>query len=81
MTITGVTQTAPVLPQTQGAAQSPEMGQMPESPVAAEAMNMSMAVSVQVLDMAQSFFEDAAQQLIDTMSAMTGVGQNVDMTV
>jgi len=45
------------------------------------AINLSSMVSVQVLDLAQSAFEDAAEQLIATMSTMTGTGQNIDMMV
>ena len=44
--------------------------------------NMSMMASIQVLDMAQNVFEDAAAQLIDALSAViTGVGHSVDMYV
>ena len=45
------------------------------------AVNLRSMVSVQVLDLAQGAFEDAAEQLIATMSAMTGVGQNIDIMV
>ena len=42
-------------------------------------VNVSMAVSVQVLDMAQNVFEDIAEKLIAEMVAqMTGIGQNID---
>jgi len=64
------------------------MGDMSISNItsAAPAMNINAAnlnsmVSVKVLDLAQGAFEDAAAQLIATMSAITGVGQNVDMMV
>ena len=44
-------------------------------------VNMRSLASIQVMDLAQSAFQDAAEQLIATMSSMTGVGQNVDMYV
>ena len=34
-----------------------------------------------VLDMAMDVFEDVAAQLIASMSEITGVGQNIDITV
>ena len=44
--------------------------------------NMSMMASIQVLDMAQNVFEDAATRLIDELSAViTSVGHSVDMYV
>jgi len=36
-------------------------------------------MSIQVMDLAQSAYEDAAAQLIGIMNAMTGVGQNIDI--
>jgi len=82
MNIAGVTQTAQVLPQTQTQNQVPEPVQPQEAQnLSGDVVNMSAQVSTQVLDMAQSQFEDAAQQLISTMAAATGIGQNVDMTV
>ena len=43
-------------------------------------VNVSMAASVQVLDMAQSVFKDAADRLLAEMAALiTGLGQNVDI--
>ena len=45
------------------------------------AVNMRSIASIRVMDLAQSAFEDAAAQLLATMSAMTGVGQNVDMYI
>ena len=54
----------------------------PESEQTMSAAEFQAAASVQVLDMAQNAFEDAAAQLLSSMtSAMTGVGQSVDMTV
>jgi hypothetical protein len=83
MNISGVTMTAPVLPQNQTVPQPPAPESRPESDpdMNMSAMNTSMMASIQVMDMAQDAFEDAAMQLIETMSAMTGVGQNVDMMV
>jgi len=84
MNISGVTQTAQVLP---GSQPTPP----PEQPIqsfdqaqaamGADAVNFSAQVSTQVMDMAQSAFEDAANELISTMAAATGVGQNVDVHV
>jgi len=45
------------------------------------AVKMRSIASIRVMDLAQSAFEDAAAQLLATMSAMTGVGQNVDMYI
>ena len=82
MNITGVTQTAQVLPQqVQPQNQVPEQVQPQAQSPSADAVNFSAQVSTQVMDMAQSQFEDAAEQLISTMAAATGVGQNVDMSV
>ena len=48
----------------------------------ADMSNMSLMASIQVLDMAQDVFEDAATRLIEELSAaITGVGQSVDMYV
>jgi len=77
MNIQGATMTAPVIPQNMGAVQAPV--QAPEAEMSAESLNLSAAVSTQVLDMAQTQFEDSANQLLDQMAAMTGVGQNVNM--
>jgi len=83
MNIAGVTQTAQVLPGSQAPAAEQQSVQAPQEAQAmgADAVNLSAQVSTQVLDMAQSQFEDAANQLISTMAAATGVGQNVDMSV
>ena len=82
MNISGVTMTAPVLPQNQAVPQPPAPAettdQMAGTASELSAMNTSLMASVQVMDMAQNAFEDAAMQLIETMSAVTGVGQNVD---
>ena len=43
------------------------------------AINMRSIASIKVMDLAQNAFEDAAAQLIASMNAMTGVGQNIDM--
>jgi len=42
------------------------------------AINMRSMASIQVMDLAQNAFEDAAAQLIATMNAMTGVGHSID---
>ena len=48
----------------------------------AEMISMRAMASAQVLDMAQNAFEDAAAELIDMMSsAITGLGNSIDMTV
>ena len=79
MNISGVTQTAPILPQNYGMAQMPDLERIPESPGEMSAIEASMAMSVRVQDLALSSFEDAAAQLIEALSAMTGVGQNIDI--
>jgi len=82
MNIAGVTQTAQVLPGSQPPASEPPVQAMDQAqPTGADAVNFSAQVSAQVLDMAQSQFEDAANQLISTMAAASGVGQNVDVSV
>ena len=83
MNISGVTQTAQILPPNQTVPQPPEVqdtrsqGSSQEA-VSPEAINLSVAVSVQVMDMALSSFEDAANKLIEEMAAATGVGQTVN---
>jgi hypothetical protein len=85
MDIAGVTQTAQVLPNTQAQAQpqppQPQSMDQAQSTTGADMVNFSAQVSTQVMDMAQSQFENAANQLISQMAAATGVGQNVDMSV
>ena len=83
MNISGVTQTAQVLPSTQPPASEPNVQSLNQAQTAmgADAVNFSAQVQTQVMDMAQSQFEDAANQLISTMAAATGVGQNVDVSV
>jgi len=82
MNISGVTQTAQVLPGSQQAAepqvQSPDQTQ---AAMGADAVNFSAQVSTQVMDMAQSQFENAANELISQMAATTGVGQTIDVSV
>ena len=81
MNITGVTQTAQILPGSQPpAADTQVQAPYQAETMGADAVNFSAQVSTQVLDMAQSQFEDAANQLISTMAAATGVGANVDIT-
>ena len=81
MNIEGVTQTAQILPSTQTQPQEPQV-QAPEQsqPTGADTVNLSAQVSMQVLDMAQSQFEEAANALISQMAAVTGLGQNVDVS-
>jgi hypothetical protein len=83
MNVSAVTMTAPVIPQqvqAQAVSQSPTVEQ--DQQQSQNAINTSMQASVQVMDMAQSSFDDAASQLINSMAAsMTGVGQNVDVSV
>jgi len=87
MNISGVTQTAQVLPSTQPyqSAQSQQTTQMDEIAAAtgsgADAVNFSAQVQTQVMDMAASQFEDAANELISTMAMATGVGQTIDLSV
>jgi len=82
MNIAGVTQTAQVLPGAQAPAADPQIQSADLSqPAAANAVSFSADVSTQVMDMAQRQFEQAANELISTMAASTGVGQNVDMSV
>jgi len=83
MNISGVTQTAQVLPDSQGS-QASSTGQVQaaeqvESTMGADAVNFSARVQTQVMDIAQNQFEDAANQLISAMAAATGVGQTVDL--
>ena len=86
MNVQGVTQTANIMPPYQIMPQSPAQQvyggrQAQEAAPAADAINASMAASVQVMDMSQSAYEDAANELIASMAAATGIGQNVDVTV
>jgi len=83
MNISGVTQTAQILPGSQAPAAEPQVqsADVTQSAMGADAVNFSAQVQTQVMDMAQSQFEDAANQLISTMAAATGIGQNVDVSV
>ena len=79
MNISGVTQTAQVLPGSQPqAAQQPQQVDQTQAAMGADAVNFSAQVQTQVMDMAQSQFENAANELISTMAAATGVGQSID---
>lgn len=89
MNISGVTQTAQILPGSQSPA-APQQIQTAEQEEAlmgaetlmgADAVNFGAQVQTQVMDIAQSQFEDAANQLISTMAAATGIGQTVDVSV
>ena len=83
MNITGVTSTMPTIDQQYSMVgqTAPPAPAQEAQPISSETMNVGMQASVQVLDMANSAFEDAASQLIDSMAQMTGVGQNVDISV
>jgi len=83
MNISGVTQTAQILPGSQAAAAEPQVqsADLAQPAMGADAVNFSAQVSTQVMDMAQSAFENAANELISQMAAATGVGQNIDMSV
>jgi len=78
MDITGVTQTAQILPGQQ--AQQTQQTQATNKTKGADVVNLSAQMSTQVLDMAQKQFEDAANQLISSMASATGIGQHVDVT-
>ena len=83
MNITGVTSTMPSIDQQYSMAgqTAPPAPAQEVQPVSSDVVNVGMQASVQVMDMANSAFEDAASQLIDSMAAMTGVGQNIDIRV
>jgi len=66
MNVSGVTSTASMMPMASGA----------------DVIQTQMMASVEVLNMAQNAFEDAAAILLEQMAAaITGVGTNVDITV
>ena len=80
MNITGLASASPMLDtQVQAPVQAPE--QAPDANVSADAVNLSAEVSAQVLNMAQTQFEDAGNQLVEQMAALTGVGQTIDLSV
>jgi len=85
MNISGVTQTAQVLPGSQppAPAQEPNVqsADQTQSAMGADAVNFSAQVQTQVMDMAQTQFENAANELISSMAAATGVGQTIDYSV
>ena len=83
MNISGVTQTAQILPGSQPQAAEPQVQSLDQAQTAmgADAVNFSAQVSTQVMDMAQQQFENAANELISSMAAATGIGQNIDMSV
>jgi len=47
----------------------------------ADKSDTGMTAPMKVLDMAQDVFENIASMLIDSMSLITGIGQNIDMYV
>lgn len=81
MNISGVTQTAQVLPQQQQPAPEAPPPSTESQSVSSDTVNLSAQVSTQVMDMAQQQFEQAANELVSQMAAATGVGANVDMSV
>jgi len=88
MNISGVTQTAQVLPSTQPyqSAQSQQTTQTQMDEIAAtasgaDAVNFSAQVQTQVMDMAANQFEDAANELISSMAMASGIGQTIDLSV
>ena len=88
MNISGVTQTAQVLPSTQPyqSAQSQQttqtqMDQIEATASGADAVNFSTQVQTQVMDMATSQFENAANELISSMAMASGIGQTIDLSV
>ena len=82
MNISGITQTAQVLPTTQTQPQTDPQVQSSDvaTSTGADSVSFSTQVSVQVMDMAQRQFEEAANELISSMAAATGVGSNVDVS-
>jgi len=85
MNISGVTQTAYTLPINQTVPQPPEaqeawaQAQSLEAASSADVIDVGMAASIQVMDMAMNSFEDAANRLLEEMAAFTGIGQTIDM--
>ena len=83
MNVSGVTNVAQIIPQNNTLPQPREVEQIRVdgdfSEVSTDVINTSMAASIQVMDMAQQSFEDAALRLVEEMAAFTGVGQNVDV--
>ena len=86
MNITGVTSTMPSMEQSfamtgaQASAPVQEVGAV-DTPMEMDAASFSVQVSTEVMDMANQAFDAAAQQLIQQMAQMTGVGQNFDARV
>ena len=78
MSIAGIGQTIPDYSMAIGAMEAPASS---EPASGADMIGARMEASVRVLDMANSFVEDAAGQLIASMNQMTGVGQNIDIRV
>ena len=83
MNISGVTQTAQILPGSQAAAAEPQArpAEEAEAAMGADSVSFGAQVQTQVMNMEQNQFEDAANQLISTMAAATGVGQTIDLSV
>jgi len=84
MNISGISPAAPsvtIAPTQQKAYEAYSLIQGQAKAPASDAINTSLMASIKVMDMAQSAFEDAAAKLIETMSAMTGTGRSVDISV
>ena len=83
MNISGVTQTAQILPgsQTPASETNVQSLEQTEAAIGADAVTFAAQVQTQVMDMAQTQFEEAANELISSMAAASGVGQTVDVSV
>ena len=86
MNIVAVTQTAQLYPVNQTVTQIPgdrsiQTSQQEGKARSVEAVDAQVAVSIQVQDMAHRVMEDAANQLLQSVAAQTGLGQNVDVLV
>ena len=80
MNISGIAQT-PIYPTVQPMEILDELSASSGAEVAGalNAASTQLAVSVEVQDMALSLMQDAADQLLQSMMAMAGIGQNVNM--
>ena len=87
MNVSGVTQSAQVLPSTQPfqSAQAQQtttqMDEIAATTGGADAVNFGAQVQTQVMDMANNQFEQAANELISSMAMATGIGQTIDLSV
>ena len=78
MNISGVTTTAQVLPGNQQMTQSQDIAEA-ASVTGADAIQTAVQMDVAVMNMAQNAFEQAANELISSMAAQTGIGSNLDI--